>query len=728
LPELGKKENKVKYENLNVEYDNDIWIIILIEISDIYFMTKLQLDKAKAKERLEKLKKQMRDIDYAYYVLDEPIVSDAARDSLKDEVKKIEKEYPDLITPDSPTQRIGGKALGKFKKHKHKIAKYSFDDMFNSEEVEQFDARVKRFLALPVSKDIEYVCELKIDGLNMSFIYEKGILQRAVTRGDGITGEIVTDNIRTIKSVPLRINEAIDIEVGGEVYMPKDSFEQLNVKQKKIGAQIFANPRNAAAGTVRQLDPKVAAERNLAVFFYSIYDSMEVKTQLGMLQTLQKLGFRIESHYCKVDNIKEAEKYFDKIQKKRNDFIYEIDGIAIKVNSMSWQKKLGRTAKCPRWASAYKFPAEQVTTMVENIDVQVGRTGALTPVAHLRPVQVAGSVVKRATLHNQDEIDRLDVRIGDTVIIQKAGDVIPDIVEVLPKLRTGKEKKYIIPIKCPVCGSDVVRKKGEVANYCSNKNCFAQHKEKLYHFVSRKAFNIDGLGPKIIDQLLENKLVEDPSDFFQLVKDDLRSLERFAEKSADNLIISIESAKKITLSRFIYALGIRHVGEETAIKLAEYFGKLEKLGRAATQNREEKEGGESKDGEEGKSFCSLCNVEDIGEVAAKSIADFFSDQKNLDLIKRLLSAGVEIENPSIKKKSLGKLAGKKIVVTGSLEAMSREDAKSHVRNAGGDWVSSVSKNTDYVVVGSDPGSKYEKAKKFGVKIIDEKEFLKLLVK
>ncbi|MFC1615260.1 NAD-dependent DNA ligase LigA [Patescibacteria group bacterium] len=663
------------------------------------------MEKKEAKERLEKLRKQMREIDYAYYVLDKPIVSDAVRDSLKDEVEKIEKEYPNLITRDSPTQRIGGKALGKFKKHKHNIPKYSFDDMFRSEEVEQFDKRVKRFLDLPVDKNIEYVCELKIDGLNISFIYEKGILKRAVTRGDGKNGEIVTDNIRTIKSVPLRINEAIDIEVGGEVYIPKDSFKQLNIKQKKNGAQIFANPRNAAAGAVRQLDPKIAANRNLAVFFYSIYNGIEVKTQMEMLQQLKKLGFRVEPNFYKANNIKDVEKYFDKIQKKRDKFDYEIDGIAIKVNSIDWQKKLGRTAKCVRWASAYKFPAEQVTTVIENIDVQVGRTGALTPVAHLKPVQVAGSVVKRATLHNQDEINRLDVRIGDTVVIQKAGDVIPDIVEVLPKLRTGKEKKYIIPVKCPICDSDVVRKKGEVANHCSNKNCFAQHKEKLYHFVSRKAFNIDGLGPKIIDQLLENKLVEDSSDFFNLTKNDLQPLERFAEKSADNLIISVESAKNITLGKFVYALGIRHVGEETAIKLAEHFGSLADLKKAELED--------------------LNEVADIGNVVAKSVINFFSDQKSLDLIQKLLKSGVKIENPSGKKK-IGKLTGKKIVITGSFETMGREDVKSLIRKAGGDWVSSVSKNTDYVIVGANPGSKYKKAKKMEIKIIDEKEFLKLL--
>jgi len=662
------------------------------------------MNKEEVKKRLENLKKQMREIDYAYYVLDNPIVTDAVWDNLKNEVDDIEKKYPDLITNDSPTQRVGGKALGKFKKHKHTIPKYSLDDMFSQKEVDEFDKRVKRFLNLSADKNIDYTCELKLDGLNMSFIYKKGILEKAVTRGDGFMGEVVTHTIRTIKTVPLRLNEDIDIEVGGEVYMPKKSFEDLNKRQEKNGGQIFANPRNAAAGTVRQMDPRVASERNLAVFFYSIYDGLETSTQMDVLLSLKKLGFRIEPHYHKVSNIGEAENYFNKIAEKRDSLEYDIDGVVIKVNSVDWQKKLGRTAKHIRWASAYKFPAEQAATVVENIDVQVGRTGALTPVAHLRPVLVSGSVVKRATLHNQDEINRLDVREGDTVVIQKAGDIIPDIIEVLPKMRTGKEKIYKIPDKCPICGSPVVRKEGESAYYCTNKECFAQHKEKLYHFTSRKAFNIDGLGPKIIDQLIENKLIEDAADFFNLTREDLKPMERFADKSADNLILAIENSKKITLGRLIYALGIRHAGEETAFKLAEYFGDLENIKQA--------------------SIDELGKVGDIGEIVAKSIYEFFRNGKNLELLDKLLASGVEIEK--IKKKNISPLLdGKKIVVTGSLKTLGREDAKKKIRDAGGNWVSSVSKNTDYVVVGEEPGSKYEKAKKMGVKIINEDEFLEL---
>ncbi|MFH0856410.1 MAG: NAD-dependent DNA ligase LigA [bacterium] len=681
----------------------------------------LTSNKHDAKIRLDKLKKQMREIDFAYYVLDKPIVEDAVRDSLKKEVASLESQYPDLITSDSPTQRIGGKALGKFEKHKHKIPKYSFDDMFSRDEVQDFDKRVKRFLGIPLDENIEYTSELKIDGLNMSFIYKKGILEKAVTRGDGITGEVVTHTVRTVKSVPLRLNEDIDIEVGGEIYMPKKSFEEFNKEQIEKGGQIFANPRNAAAGTVRQLDPVIAAKRNLDVFFYSIYEGYEAKTQVEVLETLKKLGFRVEPHYHKMESIEDAENYYERIGKKRGELPYEIDGIVIKVNSILWQKRLGRTAKCVRWAAAYKFAAQQATTVVENIDVQVGRTGALTPVAHLRPVTVAGSVVQRATLHNQDEIERLDVRIGDTVVIQKAGDVIPDIVQVLPKLRTGKEKKYHIPSVCPICGSPVIRKEGEAAHYCTNSKCFAQHKEGLYHFVSRRAFNIDGMGPKIIDHLIEEKLIEDGADIFKLTRDDLKPLERFAEKSADNLINAIEKSKKIILGRFIYALGIRHIGEETALKLAEHFKTLENIEKAAkgSEDKEGKEGIEDREGRE------LREVGDIGEVVAQSIAEYFSDKKNLEFIEKLLGSGVEIEKAK-ESRAAGKLAGKKIVVTGSLETMGREEVKARIREQGGHWVSSVSKNTDYVVAGSDPGSKYDKAHELGIKIIDEQKFLQML--
>lgn len=664
------------------------------------------MNKIEAKKRLDAIKKQLKDIDYAYYVLDKPFVSDAARDSLKDELEKLEAQFPDLITADSPTQRIGGKALGKFEKYKHQVQKWSFDDLFSFEEVREFDAKVKRFLDWPESRDLEYVCELKIDGLNLSFIYENGLLVKGVTRGDGVIGEVVTHNIRTIGSVPLKLNETINIEVGGEVYMPKKSLEKLNVEQKRKGEPPFANPRNAAAGTIRQLDPKVAAERDLDTFMWTIYEPLKygLKTQWDIMKEMEKLGFKVNPHYEKLKNIEATLKYFEHWQKNRSKLPYEIDGIVIKVNDLALQERLGRTAKHVRWAAAYKFPAEQVTTVVEAIEVQVGRTGVLTPVAHLRAVPLAGSVVKRATLHNLDEVNRLDVRVGDTVILQKAGDVIPDIVAVLPKMRTGHEKKFKMPEKCPVCDSPVKQKAGEVAYYCDNKNCYAQQLERLYHFVSKAAFDIAGLGPKIIEQLQKADLVKTPADIFLLTEDDLRPLERFAEKSAQNLVAAITAKKKIPLARFIYALGIRHVGEETAIALSENFNSLNKIQEASLE--------------------ALQQTEDIGPKVAESIIEWFNDKHNQKLIEELLANGVKIINPE--KKAPGKLKGLVFVLTGELEDFSRDEAKAKIRELGGDVSSSVSKKTDYVVAGDKPGSKYDKAKELGVKIIDEQEFKKLI--
>lgn len=665
------------------------------------------MDKSKAKNRTQKLKKQLKEIDHAYYVLDKPLVSDAVRDSLKDELEKLEKQFPDLITSDSPTQRVGGKALGRFEKQRHQVPKYSFDDMFSFEEVKEFDQRVKRFLKLPENKDIEYICELKIDGLNMSFIYQDGLLSRAVTRGDGFTGEVVTHTVKTIGSIPLKTNKDINLEIGGEVYMPQKSFEALNKEQKKKKIQEFANPRNAAAGTVRQLDPQIAAQRDLDCFVWTIYNYQDLglKNQDDIMNQLKDLGFKVNSNWQKVKNISETLKYFKRWEKNREELPYEIDGIVIKVNDLSLQEQLGRTAKHVRWAAAYKFAAEQVTTIVEDIGVQVGRTGALTPVAHLRPVSLAGSVVKRATLHNQDEIDRLDVRIGDTVVLQKAGDIIPDIIEALPKMRTGKEKKFKIPTKCQICGSEVKKKLGEVAHYCSNKNCFAQQKRGLSHFVSKKAFNIDGLGLKILDQLQKSELVKDASDIFKLKEEDLKPLERFAEKSAENLIQSIQNSKKIDLGRFIYALGIRHIGEETALLI-------------------------SKEVKDFKKYISKLKIEDIvdiegvGPKVAESIVNWFKDQKNIKFLERLNKLGVEIIIP--KQTVNNKLISKTFVLTGELEKFSRDQAKEKIRALGGSISSSVSKKTNYVVVGKNPGSKYNKAKKLKVKIINEKEFLKLL--
>ncbi|HOY56422.1 MAG TPA: NAD-dependent DNA ligase LigA [bacterium] len=669
------------------------------------------MTKQEAKLRLAKLKNQFWVADRAYYVLDKPVISNAAWDSLKDELEKLENEWPELITADSPTQRVGGKALGKFAKIKHKIPKYSLDDVFSWEEVVEFDERIKRFLELPLSQDVEYTCELKIDGLNMSFIYAAGVFTKAVTRGDGVIGEDVTHTVKTIKSVPLQLKTAIDLEVGGEVYLPIQSFEKINLELEKQGEEKFANPRNAAAGTVRQLDPQVAASRDLQSFFYILtLAKANFKTQYELLQNLQQLGFRVEKHFVKINKISEAKDFFDNIAKIRNKLDFEIDGIVIKVNNLAWQEKLGRTAKHVRWAVAYKFAAEQATTIVEDIQVQVGRTGVLTPVAHLRPVLVAGSTVSRATLHNADEIKRTDIRIGDTVIIQKAGDVIPDIVEVLTTLRDGKEKKFSMPRVCPICNSEVRQPEGEVAYYCTNKNCFAQTKEKLYHFVSRGAFDIPGLGPKIIDLLLDENLIEDAADIFSLKIGDLENLPRLGKKSAQNIISAIETRRKIGLAKFIYALGIRHVGEETAILL-------------------------SQDGISNKNFIKnfqtlnidgLSAVNGIGPIVAESVIDWFKDDKNIKLIEKLFVNGVEIITNDKSKINSNKLAGKFFVLTGSLATLEREDAKEKIRTLGGEVSETVSKKTDYVVVGENPGSKLSKAQSLGVEILNEKEFLELL--
>ncbi|MBU1131849.1 NAD-dependent DNA ligase LigA [Patescibacteria group bacterium] len=669
------------------------------------------MDHTEAKKRLEKLKAEMRDVDYAYYVLDEPVMSDAARDSLKDEVEAIEKKIPDLITPDSPTQRIGGRALGKFKKVRHEIKKYSLDDVFSFDEVRDFDKRVRRFLNLTSTEKLEYTCELKIDGLNMSFHYKNGFFKRAVTRGDGVFGEDVTHTVKTIKSLPLKLREPIEAEFGGEVYMPTKSFENLNEQNKKLNKPLFANPRNAAAGTVRQLDPRVAAERDLDIFCWAIYNGKQIETQEEMLKTMKKLGLRVNKYFKKVENIEDAISLCESWRKKRSKLPYEIDGVAIKVNRIDWQRRLGRAAKYVRWACAYKFPAEQATTIVEDIKWQVGRTGALTPVAYLKPVRIAGSTVSHATLHNIDEVKRKDIRIGDTVILQKAGDIIPEVVQVLPRLRTGKEKKVEAPKKCPICNSPTVRKQGEVATYCLNKDCFAKEKERIIHFASKKGMNIDGLGEKIVEQLMNEGLVSSFSDIYELTRGDLESLERFAEKSADNLLKSIESSKTVYLSKFLFSLGIRYVGEETASLLARIYPArtisdfIEKISKEKTTD--------------------ISNIEGIGETVAESVHKYFRNKKNIELLKTLEKSGVALNRmESVKEKS--PVSGKVFVLTGSLESMSRDEAKQIIKNLGAKVSGSVSSNTDFVVAGADPGSKYDNAKKLGVKIINEKEFLRLV--
>ena len=669
----------------------------------------MNMNKIEARERIEKLKKEIDHHRYLYHVLDKQEISEAALDSLKHELYVLEQEYPEFITPDSPTQRVGGKPLDKFRKVTHEVRQWSFNDAFEEQEILDFDNRIRKILeeaGEKVERPLDYTAELKIDGLHVVLRYEKGLLVSGATRGDGKVGEDVTQNLKTIESIPLKLARPVSIIAEGEVFMAKDVFNKLNREREGKGEPLFANPRNAAAGAIRQLDPQIVKERQLGCFIYDLSRADDIETpasQSAELELLDELGFRVNKNWRHLDRIEEVFDFHKHWYADRNKENYWIDGVVIKLDKRAWQEKTGYTGKAPRWGIAYKFPAEQVTTVVEDIRVQIGRTGALTPVAHLRPVIVAGSKVSRATLHNQDEIERLDVRIGDTVVIQKAGDIIPEVVSVVKGLRTGTEKEFTMPTKCPYCEGEVIRKEGEVAHYCPNKNCFAVELRKLSHAVSKKAFDIDGLGPKKVKQLAEEGLISDLSDIFELRKGDLEVLGRFGEKSADNLLKSIETAKKVSLARFIFALGIRHVGEEMAITLARKYASLEKIENAS---REELEG-----------------VEDIGAIVAESIFEYFRTRENLDLIGKLLKAGVEIREDGLLSK---KLDGLSFVLTGSLASYGREEAKELIRKMGGQMSSSISKNTDYLIAGENPGSKLEKARELGVKILDEKGFLDMV--
>ncbi len=687
-----------------------------------------KLTKQEAKKRIEKLRKEIQHHDYLYYVLDQPEISDAAYDSLKRELIELEKQFPEFITPDSPTQRIGGPPLEKFEKVKHKVPMLSLQDAMNEKELKDWEERIKKLLTPTESEKLNYFAELKMDGLAVTLIYKNGVLFKGATRGDGYTGEDVTQNLKTIKTIPLRLRldelekflkkkiKEKEIEIRGEVFMSKKAFLEVNEEQKKKGGIVFANPRNAAAGSVRQLDPKITASRKLDFYGYQIITEIGQKTHSEVHQFLKILGFKENPYNQLCSDLKEVIDFHQKISKLREKLPYEIDGIVVTVNDNKIFEKLGVVGRTPRGSIAFKFPGFEATTKVKNIIVQVGRTGKLTPVAILEPVKVKGVTVSRATLHNEDEIKRLDVRIGDTVIVQRAGDVIPDVVKVLKSLRTGKEKKFLMPKKCPICGAKVYRKEGEVDYYCSNKKCFATQQRYLYHFVSKKAFDIEHLGPKIVDQLVNEGLIKDAADIFSLTQGDLEPLERFAEKSAQNLIEAIEKSKKIPLARFIYALGIRHVGEENAQLLAQQViaqikNKKIKIKDVTNFYRN-------------ISLEELQNIPDIGPIVAQSIYDWFHDEKNINFLEKLEKVGIELEIPKIKISQ--KLAGKTFVLTGALKSMTREEAKEKIRLLGGNVSSSVSKNTDYVIVGEEPGSKYEKAKKLGVKIINEEEFLKMI--
>jgi len=740
------------------------------------------MDKKVAEIRAKKLAAEIDRLRYEYHVLDKPDVTDEIYDSLMAELRNLEEEFPAFRMADSPTQRIGGTPLKKFKKVKHRVRQWSFDDVFGAEELLKWEEKVKRMVEKvgavitppqpsPEYKGggREYVCEVKIDGLKIILTYENGIFVGGATRGDGVIGEDVTENIKTIRSIPLKLNYPINCVVVGECWLGKSELERINRDRKARGEVVFANSRNAAAGTIRQLDPKVAASRKLDSFIYDI-DYLEIsnnkfsgyarsgeasqisnkiqnikipETQIEELDLLKELGFKVNSEYKLCKNVAEIQKFYDAWRDKKDRQNYGIDGVVIKINSCEIQEKLGYTGKSPRWGVAYKFPAERVTTVVEGINVQVGRTGALTPVAHLKPVLVAGSTVSRATLHNEDEIARLDIRIGDTVVIQKAGDVIPEVVEVLQNLRTGQEKKFRMPRTCPICGSAVARQTGEAATYCTNPKCFAVEMEKIIHFVSKKGFNIDGFGEKIVEQLMNEGLVTNAAEIFELEKGDLSPLERFAEKSADNLIRAIAESKKIDLEKFLFALGIRFVGEETALLITKEISnfKFQISNEILASNREDvrssTRGGQNPNfkiqnlSDVIKYFPEI-KIEDwrsikgIGEKSAESLVAWFNDEENIKLLEKMRNLGVEIVIGNQVEVGNGKLSGQTFVLTGEMENFTRDEAKGMIRKAGGEVSSSVSRKTSFVVAGEKPGSKYQKAVELGVKVIGEEEFRKLI--
>ena len=659
-------------------------------------------------EKVKKLRKEIEYHNYRYYVLNDPVISDPEYDALMRELEELERQYPELITPNSPTQRVGAPPVEEFGTVVHTIPMLSLANAFDEREVIEFDQRVKRFLR--TEEEIEYVAEPKMDGVAVEVVYERGELVVGSTRGDGYQGEDITQNIRTIKTIPLILVDEEEevpekIAVRGEVYMEIEDFKKLNWMREERGEPLFANPRNAAAGSLRQLDPSITAQRPLKVYFYAVGEVVgrEFESQWEVLQTLPKWGLRVNPMVELCPNILKAIDYYRRILEVKDEVPYEMDGVVLKVNSFELQRRLGEVSRSPRWAVAFKFPAHEATSQILDIVVQVGRTGVLTPVAVLRPVQVGGVEVKRATLHNQDEIDRKDVRIGDHVLVRRAGDVIPEVVKVIKERRTGKERKFRMPERCPVCGSEVVRLPGEVAFRCVGLSCPAQLKGRIRHFASRRAMDIEGLGVKLIDQLVDKGLVKDLSDIYYLTKEELAGLERMADKSAQNIIDAIERSKKTTLARFLNALGIRLVGEHLSQVLAERFS-LEQL---FTVTEEE-----------------LMAVPEIGPEVAQSVVRFFRDERNRKTIKRILEAGVSFEEAASEEER--PLEGKVFVFTGALESMTREEAKNLVERLGGKAASSVSRKVDYVVVGKDPGSKYDKARELGLTIIDEEDFKKLV--
>ncbi|MEX0594588.1 MAG: NAD-dependent DNA ligase LigA [Patescibacteria group bacterium] len=658
-------------------------------------------------QRVRKLRETINDLRYRYHVLDDPAVTDSVYDSLTNELKKIETEFPELETPDSPTQRVGGAPLDKFRKVAHHHPMLSLNDAFSREEVVAWSERLTRLGHL--AKPVNYYCELKMDGLACSLLYQQGVLVRAATRGDGYTGEDVTQNVKTIDAVPLKLRQKTtgDVEVRGEIYMPYSSFIKLNESRKAKNLPLFANPRNASAGAIRQLDPKLTAERDLSFMAYQLIEQGEPDFHNQEHQRLEELGFKanVKENFL-AKNLEEVFQFHQKVIKTRPKLPYQIDGIVVQVNDRHLFNRLGVIGKAPRGAVAYKFDPEEATTKLLDIILQVGRQGTLTPVAVLEPVNVAGVTVSRATLHNEDEIERKGILIGDTVVIRRAGDVIPEVLGPVKELRTGKEKKFNFNLNsgCPICGRPITKKAGEVAWRCTNPECLGSTLLQIRHFTTKAAFDMPGLGLKVVDKLYDAGLISDASDLFNLKEKDIESLPSFGKKSAQNIIHAIQSKRIVGLRQFIYSLGILHVGVETAQSLAEHFGSIDKLRRAKISDLE--------------------NIKDVGPIVARSIWNYFTNPQASKYVGRLLDK-VEVSHAKTKKES-GPLAGKSIVFTGTLETMTRADAQETARQAGADVNDSVSKNTDIVVVGANAGSKAEKAKQLGIRVLTETTFLKLV--
>ncbi|XIP07658.1 NAD-dependent DNA ligase LigA [Enterococcus faecium] len=663
-----------------------------------------------AAKRAEELRTRLNQWSREYYVEDKPTVEDYVYDKEYAELVAIEEQYPDLITSDSPTQRVGGKVLEGFEKVTHDIPLYSLNDVFSKEELIAFDQRVQK----AVGRVVDYCCELKIDGLSVSLRYEDGNFVRGATRGDGTVGENITENLKTVRSVPIKLKEPMNIEVRGECFMPKRSFVQLNQDREAEGKDIFANPRNAAAGSLRQLDSKITAKRNLDTFLYTVADfgPMQAKTQYDALEELEKIGFHTNREKRLCHSIDEVWSYIEEYHDKRVDLPYEIDGIVIKVNEFSLQDQLGFTIKAPRWAAAYKFPPEEVETLIENIEWTVGRTGVVTPTAIMTPVRVAGTTVSRASLHNGDYIKLKDIRLKDTVLIYKAGDIIPEVSQVVLDKRPKDSEEYQLPTHCPVCGSELVHLDEEVALRCINPKCPAQMKEGLNHFVSRNAMNIDGLGPRVLEQMYDKKLVADVADLYKLTEEELLTLDKIKEKSANNILTAIDNSKDNSVERLIFGLGIRHVGAKAAKILAEHFGDLETLSKS--------------------DYESIIALDTIGDIIADSVVTYFSNEEVHELMNELKQAGVNFEYKGLRNAQFQEVESpfkeKTVVLTGKLTRFTREEAKETIENLGGKVTGSVSKKTDIVVAGEDAGSKLTKAQELGIEVWTEDQMADALAK